>query len=322
MSNSDLPGFRHALEQAALVAGKYLKKAFESEDLGGHSFKTANPIGIVTKHDKHAETLIKDSLRKVFPELAFVGEEHGSTGMPDARYVAYIDPLDGTTNFSQHIPQFVTMIAVYDTQLKRVVSSVIYDPMAGASGKMFSSEWRQQFKQYEIYKNTNSVKLPAKECDDSVTVVHISTLGHCLHKGYLSDSEYDLIQKVNKGLEDQNLRLRVSGSSGFDTISMIESMINGHASACIARAGAAWDFLPALPFAEALGGTFRMPEDNKCEQWQMDASQVARMRIDGEVDKQAYYDWICWGDKSVLETIANMISITRKEHMRQSQVRT
>lgn len=309
--------FKDAIENAAMEAGIYLRKQFESRSNLEPTSKNGTPLGMVTHHDKHAEQLIKASLRKSCPGLAFIGEEYGSDGANEARYVAYIDPIDGTTNFAHGIAQFTTLISVYDRELKRVVASVIHDPMRSNT---YSSAM-DGMNHYQLYYNTNKIK-PVPRIPESAEILHTSTLGHCLNRGYLSEGEYALLHLVNAGLEKQHqLRLRNSGSSGYDTINMIESLMRGYPSACMARGGAAWDFLASLPFAEALGGSFAMPLDSTREVWGANTEQVATMRADKDGEKKPYYDWIIWGDKNMVEKVQSTIRMAYKEQARQT-VRT
>ncbi|MEJ7833072.1 MAG: inositol monophosphatase family protein [Nocardioides sp.] len=67
-------------------------------------------IDVVTEADRAAETLIRDTIRGLRPDDAFLGEEGddepGTTGV---RWV--IDPIDGTVNFLYGLPQYAVSIA-------------------------------------------------------------------------------------------------------------------------------------------------------------------------------------------------------------------
>ena len=83
-----------------------------------------NDADIVTAADKAAERLIIDSIRRKYPDHSILSEESGETVQaPGFRWV--IDPLDGTTNFSQGLPIFSVSIGVeYEG---RPVVGVVYD---------------------------------------------------------------------------------------------------------------------------------------------------------------------------------------------------
>ncbi|MBP9771711.1 MAG: inositol monophosphatase [Candidatus Pacebacteria bacterium] len=66
---------------------------------------------MVTKADRESEDCIVALIKKNFPEHGIYGEE-GTNEKTDAEYVWYIDPLDGTSNFTRNIPLFGISIGV------------------------------------------------------------------------------------------------------------------------------------------------------------------------------------------------------------------
>jgi myo-inositol-1(or 4)-monophosphatase len=79
----------------------------------------------VSEIDHAAERDIIETVRRVYPEHAFLGEESGRSG-GDSEVIWIIDPLDGTTNFLHGFPQFCVSIAL---QHKGVITQgVVYDP--------------------------------------------------------------------------------------------------------------------------------------------------------------------------------------------------
>ena len=79
----------------------------------------------VTDVDRKAEAEIIATVRKSYPDHAFLAEESGRSG--DGEFVWIIDPLDGTTNFLHGFPTFAVSIAV--EQKGRLQHAVVYDPM-------------------------------------------------------------------------------------------------------------------------------------------------------------------------------------------------
>jgi myo-inositol-1(or 4)-monophosphatase len=81
----------------------------------------------VTEVDRAAEQEIIGTIRRHYPQHAFLAEESGRTGDNDTLWI--IDPLDGTTNFLHGFPVFAVSIAC---QIRgRLEHAVIYDPMRG-----------------------------------------------------------------------------------------------------------------------------------------------------------------------------------------------
>src|SRR6478609_7233282 len=77
----------------------------------------------VTDADEGVEESIRRTLSRVRSRDAVLGEEHGSTGHSQRRWV--IDPIDGTKNFVRGVPVWATLIAlvVDETVVLSVVSA-------------------------------------------------------------------------------------------------------------------------------------------------------------------------------------------------------
>jgi myo-inositol-1(or 4)-monophosphatase len=107
--------------KAALAGGKILEQYFETEILR----EIKEDDSIVTHVDKETEGLVKKILLDAFPEHSILGEETGLT-KNGQEYTWYIDPIDGTRNFSNGIPLFAVSIAlVYGGE---VILGVVYNP--------------------------------------------------------------------------------------------------------------------------------------------------------------------------------------------------
>ena len=101
-----------ALADLALDAARRaaeLVRGYAEREVTVTATKTS-AIDVVTEADRASETLIRDTIRAVRPDDAFLGEEGddepGTTGV---RWV--IDPIDGTVNFLYGIPQYAVSIA-------------------------------------------------------------------------------------------------------------------------------------------------------------------------------------------------------------------
>lgn len=117
-------------QKAALAAGKILKESYHKPVKV--SFKEGgSPI---TETDLAAEKKIISVINKSFPEHKIFSEEEGfSANKSD--YLWIIDPLDGTTNFSRHLPYFCVSIAL--AHKNKLLLGVIYDPL---QDELFSAE--------------------------------------------------------------------------------------------------------------------------------------------------------------------------------------
>jgi myo-inositol-1(or 4)-monophosphatase len=68
---------------------------------------------VVTRHDRAAEALIVDGLRRARPDDAIVGEE-GANQAGTSGVAWLIDPIDGTTNFLYGLPMWSTSVGAID----------------------------------------------------------------------------------------------------------------------------------------------------------------------------------------------------------------
>lgn len=97
----------HAM-QWAREAGAELLRYFRSDNL--QIATKFNQSDIVTAADKAAERIIIGHINESYPDHSILSEESGSTAR-DSRVRWVIDPLDGTTNFSEGLPLFSVSIA-------------------------------------------------------------------------------------------------------------------------------------------------------------------------------------------------------------------
>ena len=109
--------------QAARRAGDIAVRALSRLDQLEIRSKARNDY--VTQVDQAAEQAILESIRKRYPDHAFLAEESGrSSG--ESEFLWIIDPLDGTTNFLHGFPTFSVSIALRRKDTLEV--GVVYDP--------------------------------------------------------------------------------------------------------------------------------------------------------------------------------------------------
>jgi histidinol-phosphatase len=106
------------------VADRVTAAAFRRPDL---AVETKPDLTPVTEADRAAEQAIRDALATRRPDDAVVGEEYGTTGTGDRRWI--VDPIDGTKNFVRGIPVWGTLIALEDQG--RLVVGVVSAPALG-----------------------------------------------------------------------------------------------------------------------------------------------------------------------------------------------
>lgn len=96
----------HTMEQAIAIAHAAGEVLLEGWGKRPTTQQKTAATDLVTEYDKRAEVLISQRLQQAFPDHAIVGEEGCRIGDPEARFIWYVDPLDGTMNFSHAMPMF------------------------------------------------------------------------------------------------------------------------------------------------------------------------------------------------------------------------
>ena len=94
--------------KAAEKASKILIRDFgEIEKL---QVSTKGPGDFVSTADKKSEKIIIEELLKAHPDYGILSEEAGQINKENQNNKWIIDPIDGTTNFLNGIPQFAISI--------------------------------------------------------------------------------------------------------------------------------------------------------------------------------------------------------------------
>ncbi len=116
--------------EAALRAGAIQKERY------GQAIRIdyKGEINLVTEVDHACEAAILEILRSRFPDHDIVTEE-SDLSRRGSRYVWYVDPLDGTTNFAHGYPCFCSSVGVARDGV--VVAGAVYEPL---KGELFTAE--------------------------------------------------------------------------------------------------------------------------------------------------------------------------------------
>ena len=121
------------IHKACMKASKSLIRDFgEIEKL---QVSSKGPGDFVSAADKKSETIIIEELSKAHPDYGILSEESGEINKDNKEKRWIIDPIDGTSNFLNGIPQFAISIA-YEEKGK-VICGMIFDPI---KNEMFFAE--------------------------------------------------------------------------------------------------------------------------------------------------------------------------------------
>jgi myo-inositol-1(or 4)-monophosphatase len=115
-----------AARAGGAVLTRYLREPADLEI--GYKDARAN---LVTAADRESQRAIAETILTAFPGHAIDGEE-GTAGDFDATDVWYVDPLDGTTNFTHGVPFFCVSVALRSSGAQgsnaKTVAGAVYDP--------------------------------------------------------------------------------------------------------------------------------------------------------------------------------------------------
>lgn len=102
---------RHA-RRLAQKAGEQLREALGVPRQVRWKLDRGRAPSAVSDLDDAIERMLRASIRTVFPSHAIVGEEHEDEPSHQSPFTWVIDPIDGTTNFTNGLPLYAVSIGV------------------------------------------------------------------------------------------------------------------------------------------------------------------------------------------------------------------
>lgn len=110
---------------AAKKAGKFIRSKFGSKV---EIYKKRGDFrNLVTTTDIRSQSIIEKELLSRFPQTQVLGEET-EFGKRTSKLLWVIDPIDGTTNFTQKIPYFAIVIGLIKDE--EIIAGVTYNPIS------------------------------------------------------------------------------------------------------------------------------------------------------------------------------------------------
>src|SRR5215469_4185494 len=121
MSIPELSELLATAQEGARRAGQLLAQRYLSE----RTIEYKGRIDLVTDADKASETELIQFVHGRFPDHTILAEEAGLQSRGEIRW--FIDPLDGTTNYSHRVPHFCVSVGVQAAG--ELQAAAIYDPL-------------------------------------------------------------------------------------------------------------------------------------------------------------------------------------------------
>ena len=121
------------ITRACIKASRSLIRDFgEIENL---QVSEKGPGDFVSSADKRTEKILIDELQKAHPDYGIITEEAGVINKSNVKNRWIIDPIDGTMNFLNGVPQFAISIGYEED--KEIKCGVIFNPI---TNEMFCAE--------------------------------------------------------------------------------------------------------------------------------------------------------------------------------------
>ena len=147
------------ITRACMKASRSLIRDFgEIENL---QVSTKGPGDFVSSADKRTEKILIDELQKAHPDYGIVSEEAGIINKSNKVNRWIIDPIDGTMNFLNGIPQFAISIGYEENN--EIKCGVIFNPIMN---EMFCAE-----KGNGAYLNNSRIRVSNKKNFNDALIV-------------------------------------------------------------------------------------------------------------------------------------------------------
>ena len=216
----------------AKEAGKIQLSYFRGNHL--HIETKFNMHDVVTVADKESERYIIGEIKRTYPEHAILGEESGMHA-GDSEYCWVIDPLDGTTNYSQGLPIFTVSIGL---QCKgETVLGVVYAP--------YLNELYEACKGKGAMLNGRSIHVSGK----NATQESVVSTGFPIDKDRNPDNNLDNLARILPMVRG----VRRQGSAAFDLCCVAAGILDGYWEFNLHL----WDVCAGILIVTEAGGTVR-----------------------------------------------------------------
>lgn len=192
------------------------------------SIKGGNMKDIVTNADVESEAIICKRLAERFPDCGMICEE--SRPIKGNSYTWYIDPLDGTTNYSHGSDYFCISIGL--AKGSELLVAVIYRP---TTGELYTA-----VKGNGAFLNGKRLGIKgAEQLRRALICTDISN-----KPGIRTES----LELLNKLAYAKSIRIKGSGCL------VVCEIVTGLADGLVSLAGGPWDFAAAALIAKEAGG--------------------------------------------------------------------
>lgn len=221
--------------ETALEAGAMLKAGVESHKTIG---RKSSDVDLVTEFDRRSEALIAGKIQARYPDHNIIAEESDWNGSgPKANgFTWYIDPLDGTNNYSHSFPVFAVSIALY--QGSKPLVGVVFDPMRDECFQAVNGQGAH------LLSNGNTRPLTVSQFHRLVESLLATGFPYDRHH-----SDHDNVDQFARFLK-QALGVRRPGSAALDLAYVAAGRLDGYWEYKLSS----WDVAAGLLLVQEAGG--------------------------------------------------------------------
>ena len=227
------------ITKACMKASRSLIRDFgEIENL---QVSSKGPGDFVTSADKRTEKILIEELQKAYPEYGIISEETGIINKSNIKNRWIIDPIDGTFNFMNGIPQFAISIG-YEEE-NEIKCGVIFNPIMN---EMFYAE-----KGNGAYLNNSRIRVSKKNKIRDALIVTGGPKGASKIKDKIFSEYINVSNNVSN--------VRKFGSAALDIAYVACGRFDGYWQ----RELNYWDIAAGIIILKEAGGFLDFFEENK-----------------------------------------------------------
>ena len=202
---------------------------------------TKGPGDFVTSADKRTEKILIEEIQKAHPEHGIITEETGIINKSNVEKKWIIDPIDGTMNFLNGIPQFAISIAYEEKG--EIICGVIFNPILN---EMFVAE-----KGNGAYLNNSRIRVSNKKKIKDALLVTGGPKGNSKIKNKIFSEYINVSNNVSN--------VRKFGSAALDMAYVACGRFDGYWQ----RELNYWDVAAGVIILKEAGGLINFFEDDK-----------------------------------------------------------
>ncbi len=202
---------------------------------------TKGPGDFVTSADKRTEKILIEDIQKAHPEHGIITEETGIINKSNVEKKWIIDPIDGTMNFLNGIPQFAISIAYEEKG--EIICGVIFNPILN---EMFVAE-----KGNGAYLNNSRIRVSNKKKIKDALLVTGGPKGNSKIKNKIFSEYINVSNNVSN--------VRKFGSAALDMAYVACGRFDGYWQ----RELNYWDVAAGVIILKEAGGLINFFEDDK-----------------------------------------------------------